>query len=212
MVETYIGESEVELPSICLSYSNLKNSYLYTTKVVLCSFALDYTLPVVIGKHMASTALPMDLILTFEERMKDLLIIYLAGMTGIFKAIPVGIMLQASPVWIALMTAFGGLTAAAVLYHFGGWMQQMMKKKAIGLEKREERTRRMYSKYGIIGLGIFGTLLLGLHITIILGLIVVKAKKKLLVWTTVGILLWSSVITAAAASGFELFEKIIIFR
>jgi membrane protein YqaA with SNARE-associated domain len=146
--------------------------------------------------------------------MKDLLIIYLAGMTGIFKAIPLGIMLQASPVWIALMTAFGGLTAAAILYRFGGWMQQMMKKKSnrTGLDKREERTRRLYSKYGIIGLGIFGTLLLGLHITIILGLIVVKAKKKLLVWTTVGILLWSSVITAAAASGLELFEKILIFR
>ena len=68
--------------------------------------------------------------------MKDLLIIYLAGMTGIFKAIPVGIMLQASPVWIALMTAFGGLTAAAVLYHFGGWVQQMMKKMGSGFMGR----------------------------------------------------------------------------
>jgi membrane protein YqaA with SNARE-associated domain len=146
--------------------------------------------------------------------MKDLLLIYLAGMTGIFKAIPVGIMLQAQPIWIALMTALGGLTAAAVLYHFSGWVRQMLNKKRTvkKLEKREKRTRRMYSKYGIIGLGIFGTLFLGLHITIILGLLVVKAKKKLLVWTTVGILLWSSVITAAAASGLELFEKIIIFR
>jgi len=146
--------------------------------------------------------------------MKDLFIIYLAGMTGIFKAIPVGIMLQAQPFMIALMTALGGLTAAAVLYQFGGWMKQMLNKKKVGkrLDKREERTRRLYSKYGIIGLGIFGTLLLGLHITIILGLIVVKAKKKLLVWTTMGILLWSSVITIAAANGLELFEKILIFR
>ena len=146
--------------------------------------------------------------------MKELLLIYLAGMTGIFKAIPVGMMLKASPVWVAIMTALGGLTAAVILFYFGGWVRHTLKKRKSGkgFEKREERTKRLYSKYGIIGLGIFGTLLLGLHITIILGLIVVKAKRKLLIWTTVGILLWSSVITVAAASGLELFERIPLFK
>ena len=141
--------------------------------------------------------------------MKELLLIYLAGMTGIFKAIPVGMMLKASPVWVAIMTALGGLTAAVILFYFGGWVRHTLKKRKSGkgFEKREERTKRLYSKYGI-----FGTLLLGLHITIILGLIVVKAKRKLLIWTTVGILLWSSVITVAAASGLELFERIQLFK
>ena len=112
------------------------------------------------------------------------------------------------------MTSLGGLTAVTVLYHFGEWVRKMLTKQGggKGLEKREERTRRMYSKYGIIGLGIFGTLFFGIHVTIILGLIVVKAKRKLLIWTTVGILLWSSVITAAAASGLELFERIPFIR
>ena len=137
-----------------------------------------------------------------------LFIIYLAGLTGIFKAIPVGILLQAPPVWVALMTALGGLTAAAILYIIGEWVRQILEKRMSErrLERKKRNTHRLLSKYGVMGLGIFGTLLLGLHMTIILGLFFVKAKKKLLMWTLAGILLWSSVVTVAADS-FDLFER-----
>ena len=142
-----------------------------------------------------------------------LLIIYLACITGIFKAVPVGIMLRASPVLVALMTALGGVTAVVILYLLGEWVQQILERRMSErrLEKKKQRTRKLISKYGIIGLGIFGTLLVGIHVTIILGLLVVKTKKELLIWTSVGILLWSSVVTAAAASGIELFTKFSFF-
>ena len=137
-----------------------------------------------------------------------LFIIYLAGLAGIFKAIPVGILLQAPPVWVASMTALGGLTAAAILYVIGEWVRRMLEKRMSErrLERKKKNTHRLLSKYGIIGLGIFGTLLLGLHMTIILGLFFVKAKRRLLLWTIAGILLWSSVVTVTADS-FELFER-----
>jgi membrane protein YqaA with SNARE-associated domain len=141
-------------------------------------------------------------------------IIYLAGLTGIFKAIPVGMVLQASPVWIALMTALGGLTAAVILYLFGEWVRNILEKRMSEkrLEKKKERTRRYLSKYGIMGLGVFGTLLLGFHITIILGLLVVKTQKMLLLWTIVGIMLWSSLGTIAVASGIDLFMWLVIVK
>jgi membrane protein YqaA with SNARE-associated domain len=146
--------------------------------------------------------------------VQKILLIYLAGLTGIFKAIPVGMVLHASPAWIALMTALGGLTAAVILYLLGEWvrgiLERRMSKKR--LDKKKEKTRRYLSKYGIMGLGIFGTLLLGFHITIILGLLVVKTKKLLLIWTTVGIMLWSSLGTVAVASGFELVTRLPFFR
>jgi membrane protein YqaA with SNARE-associated domain len=146
--------------------------------------------------------------------LHKIFIIYLAGLTGIFKAIPVGMVLQASPVWIALMTALGGLTAAVILYVFGEWVRALFEKRMSEkrLEKKKEKTRRYLSKYGIVGLGIFGTLLLGFHITIILGLLVVKTKKVLLIWTTVGIMIWSLVGTAAVASGFEFITRMPFFR
>jgi membrane protein DedA with SNARE-associated domain len=145
--------------------------------------------------------------------VNKLIIIYLAGMTGISKAVPVGIMLQASPLLVAFMTALGALTAATALYLLGGWIRQVIESRMNGkrLRRKRERTNELLTKYGIIGLGILGTILLGIHVTIIMGLLIVQAKRKLLIWTVVGIVIWTSVLTAATASGFELLERVSFF-
>jgi len=145
--------------------------------------------------------------------MNKLIIIYFAGMTGISKAVPVGLMLQASPLIVAFMTALGALTAATVLYLFGEWMRQVIgsRMNSKRLRRKREKTNKILSKYGIIGLGILGTIFLGIHVTIIMGLLIVQVKRKLLIWTVVGIVIWTSVLTAAAASGFELLERIPFF-
>ena len=81
-------------------------------------------------------------------------------MTGISKAVPVGMMLRASPLLVAFMTALGALTAATVLYLFGGWVRQVIGSRMNGrwLRRKKERTNGILSKYGIIWLGILGTI------------------------------------------------------
>ena len=44
-----------------------------------------------------------------------------------------------------------------------------------------------------------------------MGLLIVQVKRKLLLWAVVGIVIWTTVLTAAAASGFELLERIPFF-
>ena len=145
--------------------------------------------------------------------MKNVFIIYLAGLTGVFKAVSLGVVLQASPAVIALMTVLGSLTAATLLYLLGGWLRNILENRMSEkrLVRKKEKTKKIHSKYGIIGLGILGTLALGLHITLIIGLVIVPSKRKLMLWTAVGIVVWTSVFTAAAAGGKELFTRMPFF-
>jgi len=146
--------------------------------------------------------------------MHNLVIIYLTGMLGIWKAIPVGIILNASPLSICLMTILGASTTVVVIYLFGGWVRQFVLSKLNKnkLNKTKKKTNKLLARYGVIGLGLFGTMTMGPNMAILLGLIVVKARIILLAWIIIGILVWTAILTTAAALSFELFERIVFFR
>jgi membrane protein YqaA with SNARE-associated domain len=146
--------------------------------------------------------------------MHNLVIIYLTGMLGIWKAIPVGIILNASPLSICLMTILGASTTVVVIYLFGGWVRQFVLSKLNKnkLNKTKTKTNKLLARYGVIGLGLFGTMTMGPNMTILLGLIAVKARIILLAWIIIGILVWTAILTTAAALSFELFERIVFFQ
>jgi membrane protein YqaA with SNARE-associated domain len=146
--------------------------------------------------------------------MHDLVVIYLSGMTGIWKAIPIGIVLKTPPLSIYLMTVLGASTAVVLIYLFDGWVRQFVqrKMKRDKLMRKKIKMDKLVSKFGVIGIGLLGTLSMGPNITILMGLMVVNEKIKLLVWIIIGILLWSTILTSAAARSSELFEQIAFFR
>ena len=67
----------------------------------------------------------------------------------------------------------------------------------------------LLDKYGIIGMGIFGTLLLGPNMTMAMGLVIVTKEKSLLLWTAAGIIIWTVVLTMIGTYSIELFENLI---
>ena len=146
--------------------------------------------------------------------MHNLFIIYLTGMLGIQKAIPVGIILNTPPPSICLMTILGASTMVIVIYMLGSQVRQFVFKKINKnrLNKKKMKTNRIVSKFGIIGLGLLGTVIMGPHITILMGLMVVDEKRKLFVWIIIGILFWTTILTAVAALSYELLERIVFFR
>jgi membrane protein YqaA with SNARE-associated domain len=142
--------------------------------------------------------------------MHDLIVIYLAGLTGIWKAIPVGMMLNTSPLSVGLMTLSGSCTTTTALYLFGGWVKRIVEKRSgrKRMQKKRMRAKRLMAKYGIIGLGLIGTIAIGPSATIITGLLLTGSGKRMLMWTIAGILLWTTVLTSFAAAGLELFGRI----
>jgi len=145
--------------------------------------------------------------------MYNLLIIYLIGMLGIQKAIPVGIILNIPPQSICLMTVLGASTVVIVIYMLGSKVRELVLKRMNRnrLYKKKMKTNKLVSKFGVIGLGLLGTLIIGAHITTLIGLMVVNEKTKLFVWIIIGILFWTTILTAAAALSFELFKRFVFF-
>jgi len=145
--------------------------------------------------------------------MHNLFIIYLTGMLGIQKAIPLGIMLNTPPPSICLMTILGASTMVIMIYVLSSRIRQFVLKKMNKnrLNKKKMKTNKLVTKYGVIGLGLLGTVIMGPHITMLMGLLVVNEKTKLLVWIIIGILLWATILTAVAALCFELFERSVFF-
>jgi membrane protein YqaA with SNARE-associated domain len=143
--------------------------------------------------------------------MRDMVIIYFAGLTGIWKAIPIGMMLHASPLIVGFMTLTGSCTTTMILYLFGGWVRNFVERRSGSerMKKKQMKAERLMMKYGIIGLGLIGTLAMGPSATIITGLLLTRARKKLLMWTIIGILLWTTVLTTAAATGMEVIGNIV---
>ncbi len=138
----------------------------------------------------------------------DLLIIYFTGVTGMWKALPVGFILKVPPFYIALMTALGALTCVVMIYFFGTGIKRLFLKffSEKSKEKKEGRVRKIFIKYGCPGLGLIGTLFLGQPVVMILGMMVVKRTKNLLLWVSLGTIIWSIVLTILGTYGIRLFE------
>ncbi len=138
----------------------------------------------------------------------DLVIIYLAGVTGMWKALPVGFLLKTPPFYIAIMTCLGALSCVYVIYFFGTGINRFFFRfySEKTKDKKEGKIRRMFEKYGCPGLGLVGTLFMGQPVVMLLGMIVVKRKKNLLIWVSIGTIIWSITLTIAGTYGLKVFE------
>lgn len=138
------------------------------------------------------------------------LLVFLTGMLGIWKAVPVGFALGEQPFLVWLFTSLGAASAAVILYFFGNWIRTLLSrwKKHTTRKKRDHRAARLLEKYGTAGLGLLGCLLIGPNMTMLLGLVLVKSPEKLLFWTIAGILLWTFALTILAVFSIDLFNQL----
>lgn len=147
--------------------------------------------------------------------MQDILIqigaIYLAGITGLYKGVPVGVALQAHPVIIAGFTALGNITTVFILYFSGEsfkkWLYKRMGEER--LAKRKRKFTRLMDRYGTMGLGLIVSGTLGPIPAVLIGMAVVKDTRRLMFFLVIGIILWSAVLTAIAEFGIDLIKDTI---
>jgi hypothetical protein len=142
--------------------------------------------------------------------MYKLAIVFLIGMTGIWKAVPAGFLLKAPPLLVFFMTAFGAATSVTVLCVLGNRIKiWLMHKNGRRIERKMNKGGILLKKYGVVGLGIFGTVILGPNFTTIVGLFLVHEHKRLMMWVMVGVFFWSGVLTVSAFLGFTFFSDLL---
>ncbi|MBS0001280.1 MAG: small multi-drug export protein [Cyclobacteriaceae bacterium] len=145
--------------------------------------------------------------------MNDILIqmgvIYLAGITGLYKGVPVGIALNAHPVITAGFTALGSITTVFIIYFSGSSLRNWLFKK-MGeerLEKNKKKFTHLMDRYGTIGLGLIVSGTLGPIPAALVGMAIVKDTKRLMIFLIIGIILWSAGLTAIAILGIDVIKK-----
>lgn len=121
--------------------------------------------------------------------------VYIAGITGLWKGIPLGIGLNLDPFFTGLFTGLGSVTTVLILFlageAFRKWILNKYGEKRI--EKKKNRFSQMANRYGIWGLGLVTAGLLGPYTSMLLGFILIKEIRKFLLILTTGIFIWSFV-------------------
>lgn len=136
--------------------------------------------------------------------------IYLVGITGIWKAIPVGIALKSTLLETAIFTALGSITTVYLLYYFGETVKRWVLKKwdKNKLERKKGKFSTIMDKYGVAGLGIICPGLFGPITTIIVGLLIISKTSRLMPYLVAGIILWSFLLTWAATTSVDLLKSL----
>ena len=125
----------------------------------------------------------------------------------IYAAIPAGFAFGLSSVLIFLASLTGGLAGAVVSAFFGDKIRAFFhKKKPTKSEetKKHPVITKLWNKYGIIGLGVLGTITVGAPISIAVGTGLNVNIKQLLVWCCLGVLIRCSLFTTIGHYGMQL--------
>ncbi|MBS3771294.1 MAG: hypothetical protein V5A59_08920 [Bacteroidales bacterium] len=137
--------------------------------------------------------------------------IFIAGVTGIWKGIPVGFAMQAHPLLTAGFTALGSIVLVMILLlsgePFKQWILNRYGQKK--LERNKGKFSRLMDRYGVAGIGLLGCGVIGPLLSTLLGLIFVRKTKKLIPFLIAGIIFWSSGLTAIATLSYQLFETLL---
>lgn len=145
-----------------------------------------------------------------QQDFIEAILVLLTAITGVWKAVPLGLILGLHPVIIFLMTASGTIISVLILYFFGNKVKRWIFKSGESPQssKKGQRIRKILNKYGPAGLGIIGTLVAGQITTVIVGLALVKSQKAFLVWMIIGSVFASLCITILGVYSVDLFKQI----
>ena len=80
-----------------------------------------------------------DYILIMGKIIIDYVLVFLMGMLGIWKAIPLGLLLKSHPFIIFLMTALGASSAVLILFFFGNKIRGYILRKRIKATMKTEQ-------------------------------------------------------------------------
>jgi membrane protein DedA with SNARE-associated domain len=126
----------------------------------------------------------------------------------IYAAIPAGFMFKLSPWIIFIASLVGGIAGVLIAAFLGEKIEKLLAKfrkpKAV-IEKKPNLAHKIWEKYGIVGLGFFGTFLVGAPVSIAVGVGFNVNMHKLALWCSIGVLARCIIFTLIGYFGVQLF-------
>ncbi len=127
----------------------------------------------------------------------------------IYAAIPAGFAFGLSP-WVIFFAALAGGIAGVYVAAFLGeriekFVARFRKPKTVMKEKKPNLAHKLWTKYGIVGLGVLGTFTVGAPVSIAVGVGFNVNMHKLATWCCVGVLARCIIFTTIGFFGAKLF-------
>ena len=124
----------------------------------------------------------------------------------IYAAIPAGFAFGLSPWTIFFASAVGGLAGVFVVTFLGDKIRAFFHKKkpAKDQAKKHPMLIKIWDRYGIVGLGLLGTISVGAPISIAVGSAFNVNLRKLLVWCCIGVITRCTLFTIIGYYGVKL--------
>jgi hypothetical protein len=129
--------------------------------------------------------------------------VFALGAVELWAAIPAGLALDVSPVLVGVVAAAGAMLGVVVVVLLGERVRdRVVRRHGDGGQKGPQGLiRRIWDRYGVIGLGLVAPLLTGAPVAAALGLALGVPARRLLFWMSIGIALWSTVLTLVGVLG-----------
>ena len=125
----------------------------------------------------------------------------------IYVAIPTGFAMGLSAWIIFLASAIGGLIGVFIAAFLGDRIRNFIegfKKPKIKKIKKDTLAHRIWNKFGVMGLGFFGTFTVGAPISIAVGVSLNASINKLVFWCCIGVIVRCIVFTLTGYYGMKL--------
>ena len=137
--------------------------------------------------------------------LPKILSIFTLAFFSFWPAIPAGLALGLSPVVVVLTTTVSYVCGVALVLLPGErvrqWLLQRYQQRVAQASQDTGLFRRIWDRYGLIGLGLLGPMTVGAQIGAALGLTLNAAPRRLFVWMSIGALAWSILLTIAVLLG-----------
>jgi hypothetical protein len=118
-----------------------------------------------------------------------------------------GFLLELNPFVIGVASAIGAIFSAFIIISVGETIRIWILTK-LNKPKNDKKSliRKIWEKYGIIGLGLLSPLLFGTPIGSTIGVALGAPKKDLFLWMSLGVFIWTIILTLAFIEGINLLE------
>ena len=124
----------------------------------------------------------------------------------IYAAIPAGFVFGLSPWLVFFASVIGGLAGVFVAAFLGDKIRKFFNRNKTKKDKpKTGLIYRIWNKYGIIGLGLLGTMTLGAPISLAVGVGFKAPLQKLVAWCCVGVVTRCILFTLIGYYGVKLF-------
>ena len=127
----------------------------------------------------------------------------------IYAAIPAGFAFGLSPIVIFLASFIGGIIGVFVAAYLGdkikAFVKNLRKNKVEKIKKEPGFVLKIWEKYGVIGLGLLGTMTVGAPISIGIGVGFNVPTNKMVFWCSLGVLIRCALFTTLGHYSLQLF-------